>query len=236
MVGGRLGPLVMLMAGLVLVAVGFRHMAAYTAMGAGDATMVALKSAKTPSVRAMRSAIVGRNNALSWMHFAQPLADNAALYYELANRARDSGPDSGPDSGKLRDALLDRSQTLHRNALGAGPARPYEWLRLALIQYRRDPQAAKLNPLLRMSYRTAPAEPQLAFERIKLVYAARTLIDDDIREHVERDIRLVVRFRHGFLAEFGRDSFAFPWLRERLRGYPDIEARLISGYLLLPTP
>ena len=234
MVGGRLGSLIILIAGIVLIAVGFRHTVAYTAMGAGDVTMVALKSARTPSVRAMRSAIVSRDNALTWMYFAQPLADNAALYYELANRVRDSGPDSGPDSGKVRDALLDRSQTLHRNALSVGPARPYEWLRLALIQYRRDPQAAKLNPLLRLSYRTAPAEPQLALERIKLVYAARSLIDDDIRENVERDIRLVVRFRAGFLAYFARDSFAFPWLRERLRNYPDIEARLIRDYLYLP--
>lgn len=227
MPAARLGSLIILMAGIVLVAVGFRHTAAYTAMGAGDMTMLALKSGQTPSIRAMRSAVAGRENALTWMYFAQPLADNASLYYELANRSR--------DSGKVRDALLDRSQTLHRNALSVGPARPYEWLRLALIQYRRDPQAARLIPLLRLSYRTAPAEPQLALERIKLVYAVRSMIDDDIRAGVERDIRLVVKFRHGFLAEFGRRSFAFPWLRERLRGYPDIEERLIRGYLLLPT-
>ena len=136
----------------------------------------------------------------------------------------------------VRDSLLDRTITLHRKALGAGPSRPYSWLRLAQAQYLRNPVARSLNRSLRLSYLTAPAEPQLALQRIQLVYAARNLIEDDIREQVARDIRLVVRFRPGFLSEFARERFALPWLRDRLRAYPDLEARFISDYLKLPSP
>ena len=199
--GSRLGALVLLIVGIGLVALALPNTAAYTAMGAGDGVLIALKRGASPSPGSIRAAIATRDAALGWMKFSQPLADKAALYFDLATRSPAKSEKSSGDSFNVRDSLLDRTITLHRKALGAGPSRPYSWLRLAQAQYLRNPVARSLNRSLRLSYLTAPAEPQLALQRIQLVYAARNLIEDDIREQVARDIRLVVRFRPGFLSE-----------------------------------
>ncbi len=236
-IGGRAGGLVLLALGVALVAATVPDMAAHIAMAAGDGTMIGLRRGAAPPSAALRSAIFTRDAALGWRNFAQPQADKAALYFELASRTAEMPRDSsGNASAQYRNAVLDRSITLHRSALGQGPARPYAWLRLAQAQYLRDPGGAKLDPLLRQSYLTAPAEPQLALQRIKLVFAARHLVGQGFDEMVSRDIRLVVRYRPGFLSEFARERFALPWLREKLRSDPDLEARFIGDYLKLPSP
>ena len=234
--GHRLGALVLLIVGIGMVAVALPNTAAYTAMGVGDGVLIRLKRGTSPPPRSIQAAIATRDAALGWMNFSQPLADKAALYFDLATRASAPSKESPGDPSDVGNSLLDRSLILHRKALGLGPARPYSWLRLAQAQYLRDPVAQNLNQLLRLSYLTAPAEPQLALQRVRLVYAARNLIEDDIREQAARDIRLVVRFRPGFLSEFARERFALPWLRERLRSHPDLEARFIGDYLKLPSP
>lgn len=226
MTGSRVGALIVLIVAAFVVVRTLPLTVARTAMGAGDATMIALKRQQSPPVPAVFAAIASREAALSWVDFAQPLDDAAALYLDLAQRDR--------VTEDTRNAMLDRSITLQRNALVRGPARPYGWIRLAQAQYLRDPSSDAIVPLLRVSYQAAPAEPRLAYERLKLVYAVRDRLDAAMEDMAARDVRLVLLYGRHRAAEFARDRFAFPWMRDRLRDRPDLEARLIRQFLARP--
>lgn len=199
-------------AGALLLALAVPRFMAAAISAPYDQTMRDLgDAAKAGAVSqdAVKAAILSRERALRWQDNPKSWSDLGALQLQQAEAA-------GLATAQGRE-LAARSMESHRRGLALDPAQPYAWLRLAKAELVTTGMTPALNPLLQMSVRTAPREPQLVLDRLDVAFTAWPVLDKTTRALMNEQIVIAARFYEKKLAALARRHLALDILAEALR-------------------
>ena len=95
-------------------------------------------------------------------------------------------------SSQIDDAYLEQARLVTERAIEFSPNRSDLWLLLAAIRLRIDRTGESASSALKMSYYTGPSSVALVGERLMLALQGQIPTDDEIRELVRHDIRIVL--------------------------------------------
>jgi len=217
---------VILLIGLALLWMAVPRTIAYTKLARGDSAMAALARGNDLPLRQVQAAISSRRDALAWTNLPDAWISMGSLYLALARRDGLSQVE--------RLSLLDNSISSFGRGLSAAPSRPFAWLQLAQAHHLKNPTSRAIEPHLRMSILTGPHEPGLIRQRVRLGFAARTALSPETASHISEEVRLWAANDPWRLADWARPQFAMPWIRQALKGKPNLDRRFVVNYLRLP--
>jgi len=92
----------------------------------------------------------------------------------------------------VTDQVAQKAQAALKQALSNAPYNSELWLALALLRTERDPRDPALVEALKMSYFTAPNDPQLMPVRLDTATLFDALSDADLKELARGDLRLML--------------------------------------------
>jgi hypothetical protein len=92
----------------------------------------------------------------------------------------------------VTEQIAQKAQATVERALSNAPYNSQLWLALALLRTQRDPRDAALVEALKMSYFTAPNDPQLMPVRLDTATSFDALADADLKELARGDLRLML--------------------------------------------
>ncbi len=200
---------------------------AHATMARGNAAIEMLAQGGKVAPQQALATIAGRKQALGWLDLADGWTDIGALSLMLAGQS--------DHDQKARTAFLDNAIRAFETGLALAPARPFAWLQLAQAHRARDAASARpFEAALRMSYLTAPMEPRLIGQRVRIGFAARSALSPDMAHRIAGDVRLWAGHDPGGLADWARRQFALPWVRSALASDATLERRFVTAYLALP--
>ena len=168
-----------------------------------------VSKASTRSLDVVKAAALSRKRALRWQDNPRTWTDLGALQLEQAEEAGFASPQGRE--------LATRSLESHRRGLALDPAQSFAWLRMAKAELVVDGMTPALNPLLQMSVRTAPREPQLMLDRLELAFTVWPMLDRTTRTMMEEQVVIAARFYEKKLALMARKHVALDILAEALR-------------------
>jgi len=119
--------------------------------------------------------------------FRSDLESDQALIVALRALQAGSGRPAAEQSAESA-----RADAKVRQTLSIAPYNSELWLALALLQAQRDPHDPVLVEALKMSYFTAPNDPQLMPVRLDTATRFDALSDPDLKELVRGDLRLML--------------------------------------------
>jgi hypothetical protein len=95
----------------------------------------------------------------------------------------------------VTEQIAQKAQATVKRALSNAPYDSELWLALALLRTQRDPRDRALVEALKMSYFTAPNDPQLMPVRLDTATLFDALADADLKELARGDLRLMLTRR-----------------------------------------
>lgn len=174
--------------------------------------------ASTVSPNMIKAAVLSRKRAIRWQDNPRAWTDLGALQLEQAETAGLTTP-----QGRELAALSLES---HRRGLALDPAQPFAWLRMAKAELVATGMTPALNPLLQMSVRTAPREPQLVLDRLELAFTVWPMLDRTTRAMMDEQVVIAARFYEKKLALMARRHQALDILAEALRNEEGLYRRV----------
>lgn len=181
-----------------------------------DLNDVAKASAVSPNV--INAAVLSRTRSIRWQDNPRAWTDLGALQLGQAEAA-------GLITPQGRE-LAARSVESHRRGLALDPAQPFAWLRMAKAELVTTGMTPALNPLLQMSVRTAPREPQLVLDRLELAFTVWPMLDRTTRAMMDEQVVIAARFYEKKLALMARRHQALDILAEALRNEEGLYRRI----------
>lgn len=166
----------------------------------------------------LRAAITGDKNALRWQDEPRIWTDLGALQLEQAEAAGFATPEGR--------ALAAQSLGSHRRGISLEPAQPFAWLRMAKAELAINGMTPALNPLLQMSVRSGPREPQLVLDRLELAITVWPMLDKTTRAMMEEQVVIAARFYEKNLALMARRHQALDILAEALQNEEGLYRRV----------
>lgn len=208
-------------AGALLLALAVPRFMAATILAPYDQTLrdlndVAKAGAVSPNV--INAAVLSRERAIRWQDNPRAWTDLGALQLEQAETV-------GLTTPQGRE-LAARSLESHRRGLAIDPAQPFAWLRMAKAELVTTGMTPALNPLLQMSVRTAPREPQLVLDRLELAFTVWPMLDRTTRAMMDGQVVIAARFYEKKLALMARRHQALDILAEALRNEEGLYRRI----------
>lgn len=177
-----------------------------------------LAKAGTVSPKAIKAAVLSRERAIRWQDSPRAWTDLGALQLEQAEAAGLATPQGRE--------LAAHSLESHRKGLALDPAQPFAWMRMAKAELVTTGMTPALNPLLQMSIRTAPREPQLVLDRLELAFTVWPMLDKTTRAMMEEQVVIAARFYEKKLALMARRHLALDILAEALRNEEGLYRRV----------
>lgn len=174
--------------------------------------------AGTVSSNAIKAAVLSRKRAIRWHDNPRAWTDLGALQLEQAEAAGLATPQG--------QELAAQSLESHRQGLALDPAQPFAWMRMAKAELVTSGMTPALNPLLQMSIRTAPREPQLVLDRLELAFTVWPMLDKTTRAMMEEQVVIAARFYEKKLALMARRHLALDILAEALRNEEGLYRRV----------
>lgn len=218
--------LAILVLGIALLVLAVPRTAAHSKLAPGKSVLSDLARGKSVSPTRIRRAIASHQEALEWLDVADGWIDLGTFALALARRT--------DQTENARQNWLDQSKSAISAGLSLAPSRPFAWSQLAQAHQMMNSDAAAIDPLLHMSWKTGAKEPRLLTQRVRIGYAARKALSTVTTDRLMADVRLWARHEPDDLARWGRWNYALPWIRQALRSDADLHAKFISSYLRLP--
>jgi hypothetical protein len=173
----------------------------------GNRVLTMLQKGSTPSEGDLAIFITSRERSLTWADSGRSRTDLALAQLLLAERE--------VGGGARYNELLGQAVQSMRAGLALAPANPYAWTRMSFAALSAGEPSERVAPMIEMSIRTGPVEPDLIFARLGLCFvewpyfgpSSRTLLEEQVRLawHQSRD-RLAVLARAAGRADTARSA------------------------------
>ncbi len=148
--------------------------------------------------------IASRMDALAWV-------DSGKIWGELGIAQSWYAHKTGFHRPSGRDALTNSITSL-RQSLMLAPANTFAWTGLAYSYLARTGYSIQdITECLKISIMTAPYQPKLVFERLKLCLGIYSMFDEDGRDLIKSQIVVAAKINPGKLARIiGAGNYAEP--------------------------
>lgn len=178
-------------------------------------------------VSAPRLALAAKGHALalSWM-------TDGGLWTRLGEirlaQAKVAGFDT-PEGKKFLELGIEAQKA----GLAMRPLQPYAWNQLALTSIIKNGVGPELEPLLRMSVKSAPFEPKLVLSNVDIGLLAWPRLSEEGRELVSGQIVRAALYYPDRLARVAKRRYGLPVVRKALANRPDLAKKFLEKYLRL---
>jgi hypothetical protein len=150
----------------------------------GNRVLAMLQKGTTPSERDLAIFITSRERSLTWADSGRSRTDLALAQLLLAERET---------GGARSDELVEQAAQSMRAGLSLAPANPYAWTRMSFAALSAGVSSERVAPLVEMSIRTGPSEPDLIFTRLGLCLVEWPYFGPSSHPLLEEQVRLAWR-------------------------------------------
>jgi hypothetical protein len=161
----------------------------------GNRVLTMLQKGTTPSERDLAIFITSRERSLAWADSGRSRTDLALAQLLLAEREV---------GGTRYNDLMGQAVQSMRVGLALAPANPYAWTRMSFAALGTGVPSGSVAPLIEMSIRTGPVEPDLIFARLGLCFLEWPYFGSSSRALLEEQVRLAWHQSHDRLAVLAR--------------------------------
>jgi hypothetical protein len=177
----------------------------------------------TPAILA--DAVVSWREAAGWL-------DDSRIWTEYGDVLMAAARAAGTNA-QLRKERLEEAVRAYHAAIARGPADARAWTMLAAARIELEATPEEIIPLLRMSLRTGPREPGLAYTRLDIAFYLWRILGDGLKAAMADQVLIATRHDIMRLVNIVRRHYLLGPVRAMLDADPVLKWRFDQMYMRL---